>query len=132
MTSGKPQPFLIDTNIVIGLINKDDYIENRIQSLSFILNSVVVGELYFGVFRSARQAENLMKLEAFVAQYRVMACTKATSLQYGKIRQQLLAKGRPIPDNDIWIAALALQHGLTLVTRDAHFRHVDDLIVQAW
>jgi tRNA(fMet)-specific endonuclease VapC len=62
----------------------------------------------------------------------VLACDAETAQHYGRIRNVLLAKGRPIPENDIWIAASARQHGLTLVTRDGHFGSVEDLIVERW
>jgi tRNA(fMet)-specific endonuclease VapC len=44
----------------------------------------------------------------------------------------VLVKGKPIPENDIWIAAIAEQHQLTLVTRDSHFQHVDGLVIEQW
>jgi tRNA(fMet)-specific endonuclease VapC len=51
---------------------------------------------------------------------------------YGRIAQQLRRKGRPIPQNDIWIAATALQYDLTLVTRDEHFKQVEGLALETW
>jgi tRNA(fMet)-specific endonuclease VapC len=51
---------------------------------------------------------------------------------YGEIKSSLRQKGKPIPDNDIWIAASARQHSLTLVTRDAHFDEIDDLARERW
>jgi tRNA(fMet)-specific endonuclease VapC len=55
-----------------------------------------------------------------------------TADQYGQIRLRLKAKGRPIPENDIWIAATALRYGLALVTRDDHFQEVDNLNLVRW
>jgi tRNA(fMet)-specific endonuclease VapC len=52
--------------------------------------------------------------------------------QYGVIKNALRAKGRPIPENDIWIAAIAMQYHLTLVARDGHFQEVDGLVVGQW
>ena len=51
---------------------------------------------------------------------------------YGVIKQALREKGRPIPENDIWIAAIAQQYGLTLVTRDDHFTAIDGLTLEKW
>jgi tRNA(fMet)-specific endonuclease VapC len=59
-------------------------------------------------------------------------CNVATALKYGDMKTALKAKGRPIPENDIWIAATALQHGLTLVSRDAHFNEVEEITVEEW
>jgi tRNA(fMet)-specific endonuclease VapC len=58
-----------------------------------------------------------------------MPCDAATAREYGRIKEILRAKGKPIPENDIWIAAMAVQHGLTLATRDQHFGEVPNLVV---
>ena len=55
-----------------------------------------------------------------------------TAERYGEIKDILRSKGRPIPYNDIWIGALALQHGLTLVSRDEHFGEIEGLDLQKW
>jgi tRNA(fMet)-specific endonuclease VapC len=51
---------------------------------------------------------------------------------YGAIRDELRRKGRPIPDNDIWVAAIARQHNLTLITRDTHFQEIEGLSIGSW
>ena len=56
----------------------------------------------------------------------------ATARRYGTIKNELRRKGRPIPENDIWIAATAIEHALVLVTRDDHFRETDGLEIEAW
>jgi tRNA(fMet)-specific endonuclease VapC len=58
--------------------------------------------------------------------------TARTAAEYGRVKVTLKAAGLPIPENDIWIAAYALEHGLPLATRDAHFAHVPGLIVEDW
>jgi tRNA(fMet)-specific endonuclease VapC len=55
-----------------------------------------------------------------------------TAQHYGRIRNDLRAIGRPVPENDLWIAAIARQHGLTLVTRDQHFQHIVGLSLEMW
>ena len=62
----------------------------------------------------------------------VLVCDGETAKHYGEVKNLLRAKGRPLPENDLWVAAIALQHGLTLVTRDAHFNEIADLTVVAW
>jgi len=57
---------------------------------------------------------------------------QATTERYGQIKAELAQVGRPIPDNDLWIAAIARQHGLVLATRDAHFAHVPGLQTLTW
>ncbi|MEL6327573.1 MAG: PIN domain-containing protein, partial [Cyanobacteria bacterium J06626_23] len=62
----------------------------------------------------------------------VLDCDSDTARWYGIVKDRLRAKGRPLPENDIWIASTALQHNLTLATRDAHFHHVEGLKLAQW
>ena len=57
---------------------------------------------------------------------------KPSEQRYGKVKNGLRKKGRPIPENDIWIAAIAFQHDLTLVSRDEHFKEVENLKLEKW
>ena len=52
--------------------------------------------------------------------------------EYGRLKNDLWAKGRPLPENDIWIAAVASHHNLILATRDRHFREVEGLAIAMW
>jgi tRNA(fMet)-specific endonuclease VapC len=125
--------FLLDTNIVAAILGGDESTRGRFASsgLSFI-PSIVLGELVFGAHKSARLTENLARIEGFVRDVPVLACDAATAMRYGALKGRLRAKGRPIPDNDLWIAALALERALTLVTRDDHFSHVEGLALERW
>ena len=76
--------------------------------------------------------DNLARVDDFAINNVVLACDTETARRYGKIKELLRAGGRPIPENDIWMAAIALQHNLILVTRDAHFEAVDGLRLAAW
>lgn len=62
----------------------------------------------------------------------VLPIDLATTRQYAKVRNELRAQGTPIPENDVWIAALARQHGLPVVSRDEHFDHVPRLVRHGW
>ena len=59
-------------------------------------------------------------------------CDEQTANEYGLIKISLRAKGRPIPDNDAWIAALARQYNLPLATRDEHFAEVEGVVLERW
>ncbi len=125
--------YLLDTNIVIALFADDSRVLDHLQKAdeTFIPN-VVIGELYYGAQKSARVTENMERIGKFVAKSAILACDEETAAKYGEVKHKLRQKGRPIPENDIWIAALALQHSLILVTRDAHFNEVDGLTVENW
>ncbi len=125
--------FLLDTNIVIALFAEEAAVQQRLAEANEVfVPSIVLGELYYGAHKSARVAENLARLDDFVASSTVLACDTVTAQQYGDIKNTLRAKGRPIPENDIWIAAIAMQYHLTLVARDGHFHEVDGLRVEEW
>jgi len=128
--SGK---YLLDTNIVIALFAEDPSVLKHIaKAKEIFIPYTVIGELFFGAFKSTRAKDNVARIENFAAVNTVLDCGIATSRQYGRIKNFLLKKGRPIPENDIWIAALAIEHDLHLVTRDEHFRNIDVLKRMAW
>lgn len=128
--SGK---FLLDTNIVIALFaNETAVTENLAKAEEVFIPSVVIGELFYGAYKSARAAENLARIEDFASRSVVLGCDTETARIYGKIKHGLSVVGHPIPENDIWIAAIAIQHDLILISRDAHFQEIGNLKVQGW
>jgi tRNA(fMet)-specific endonuclease VapC len=88
--------------------------------------------LCYGAYRSARVEANRTRIDEFVGRYAVLACDAVIAVVYGQIKNLLRHKGRPIPENDIWIAGVAHQYQLTLVSRDGHFREIDTLSVETW
>lgn len=125
--------FLLDTNIVIALFADEAIVkDNLAQANEVFIPSIVIGELYYGARRSGRIEANLAKVDELVAVSAVLVCDAETARQYGKVKNNLRLKGRPLPENDVWIAALALQHDLFLVTRDAHFQEVENLQTVGW
>jgi tRNA(fMet)-specific endonuclease VapC len=128
-----PGTFLLDTTAAVAILQSDPAVAAVLTAAEHIVLPVtVVGELIYGAYNSGRPAENMAKVEALASANTVLDCDLDTARQYGRIRQQLRAKGKPIPENDIWIAAVALQHGLLVITRDAHFMEVDGLTVMGW
>ena len=125
--------FVLDTNIVIALFASDEAVLEQLAAADEIfIPSIVLGELFYGARRSARAAENVARIEEFASGNAILNCTAATARHYGVIKNALRSKGRPIPENDIWIAAIAAQYDLSLVTRDDHFTAIDDLKVAIW
>ena len=125
--------FLLDTNIVIALFARDAVIQaNLANAAEVFVPSIVLGELYYGANKSLRVAENVANIHEFAARSSILVCDTRTAQEYGQIKNSLRAKGRPIPENDIWIAALGKQHNLVLITRDAHLGEVDGLAIEAW
>ncbi len=124
---------LLDTNIVIALFADEASVKQQLAIVGEIfIPSIVLGELYYSARKSARAEQNIARIDEFAAGNTVLLCDTTTARQYGVIKAQLRVKGKPIPENDIWIAAIAEQHQLTLVTRDSHFQHVDVLGIEQW
>ena len=125
--------FLLDTNIVIALFRGDSAIESEIaDAMEVFIPSIVLGELYYGVANSQHAEENLEKLHNFSSENVVLSVDERTAFEYGIIKKRLKDKGRPIPENDIWIASIAQQHDLILVSLDNHFHDIEDLETVAW
>ena len=124
---------LLDTCAIIAFIRSDPAVAVRIRSTSQNYFSIVShGELRFGALLSLRVADNLWQIEAFGTTCVMLNADKATAVLYADIKNQLKTKGRMIPDNDLWIAATAIQHSLPLLTNDQHFRAVDGLTLETW
>jgi tRNA(fMet)-specific endonuclease VapC len=124
---------LLDTNIVIALFARDQLVlEGLSNAVSVFVPSMVVGEPFYGAHRSGRFDENMARVEEFASGSAVLACDEVTARHYAQIKNRLREAGRPIPENDLWIAAVARQHGLTLVSRDSHFAEMGELEVLTW
>ena len=125
--------YLLDTNIIIALFADEASVRtNLAQAEEVFIPSIAIGELYYGARKSGRTQENLARVDELVANSAVLGCDAETARRYGEVKNGLRLKGRPLPENDIWIAALALQYNLTLVTRDAHFQEVENLQAVTW
>ena len=125
--------FLLDTNIVIACLSDEPGIVSRINDVDeFFVSSTILGEMLYGAYNSSNVDDNVKRIAVFLGNIGLLPCDETTSDTYGKIKTALRRKGRPIPDNDIWIAASAKQHSLTLITRDDHFDEVDALPLIHW
>ncbi len=124
---------LIDTNVYVALKRGHSGAAELVRSSERLYVSVIVlGELCFGFHDGSHERENLAALDAFLAHPLVSPAylTRTTADRFGRIAAALKSIGRPIPTNDIWIAAQALELGADLVTFDNHFRNVPGLVVR--
>lgn len=125
--------YLLDSNILIELFRGNASVQERLDSEAQIFVSVVaLGELYHGAGKSQKKDRNLAQVDAFASRVSILSCDHETARSYGGVKSRLEKRGQRIPENDIWIAATALQHGLTLATRDAHFGAVEGLAREEW
>jgi tRNA(fMet)-specific endonuclease VapC len=93
---------------------------------------IVVGELEYGAFHSSRPKKNLKRLWSFLKQGTILDVSRVTARRNAHIRQDLAAKGKPIPEADIWIAATCLENDFALLSDDQHFKQVPKLKCFNW
>ncbi|WP_153800986.1 type II toxin-antitoxin system VapC family toxin [Foetidibacter luteolus] len=125
--------YLLDSNIIIEIFDGDKAIADRLDKLpTFYIPVIVLGELYIGVNRVTNKTKHLKMLTNFLALGTVLNVNGQTANIYGEMIARLYKKGKPIPTNDVWIAAIAYEHSLTLVTRDVHFNEIDKISIETW
>ena len=91
-----------------------------------------MGELFYGALRSTKREDELNRIGDFALNCGVLNCDTESARVYARIKNGLAAKGKLIPENDLWIAAQAIQHGVTLATADEHFESVEGLLIERW
>jgi len=124
---------LLDTSVVIPYFKGDRAVHTQIQaSAKLHLPQTVLGELICGAHLSTNPARTLAEVQNFLKAVVVLSPGVTTAEHYGRIRADLAKAGTPIPENDIWIAALAIEHQLPLAARDAHFDLISGLQVLKW
>jgi len=124
---------VLDTNAVITLIIGEENLQEIIRRYESLLMPVIVlGELIYGAEKSAKRELNLERIRVFRSACDVLSVNETTAGVFGTLRNELRSKGKPIPDNDLWIAALALEHDAPILTRDRHFEVVDRLRTATW
>lgn len=118
----------IDTNIAIKLLNGGKAIDRCLSKYSEIcLPVIVVGELIFGALNSKRAEQNLARHKKLIQKVSILEISETTANTYAKARLILKKKGKPIPENDLWIASLCIEHKLPLISDDGHFKEIDHL-----
>ena len=124
---------LLDTSVAIALLSGDATVTERLlQAREVYLPIIALGERYLGALKSQRMNENVARIDELASGVGLRGCDMETARGYAAIKNRLRIQGKPIPENDVRIAAIARQHGLTLVTRDAHFAVVEDLSSETW
>ena len=117
---------MLDTNALSAWAEGFATVEAPLRSARrLVVPSIVLGEYYFGIRQSSRRRRYEDWLGRYVPVADIAPVTHATAAVYAAIRLELKRSGNPIPPNDIWIAALARQHALPLLSNDAHFDRVD-------
>jgi tRNA(fMet)-specific endonuclease VapC len=122
-----------DTNALSAFAEGDRELLRAIGNESELAVPVIVlGEYFFGIRQSRLRASYESWIKANLGFFIVLPVARETAERYSEIRHELKTAGKPIPGNDLWIAAIAREHRMPLVTRDKHFQGIRGLQVLIW
>jgi tRNA(fMet)-specific endonuclease VapC len=121
---------MLDTSGYVGFrLGIPDLIDFLTEARAILVSPVVLGELMFGFRLGTRFQKNMKELNLFLNHeaVEVISLGEITADRYSRIAEQLKRQGTPIPSNDIWLAAQAMEQGAELVTMDRHFEKINGL-----
>jgi tRNA(fMet)-specific endonuclease VapC len=95
-------------------------------------SAIALGELYYGAERSIHLEKSIAEVDDLAQTISILDVNSDTAIIYGQLKHRQRMKGQMLPDNDLWIAATAIQYGLTLVARDHHFTWIAELSLLQW
>jgi predicted nucleic acid-binding protein len=124
---------ILDTNALSAFVDGDPGVGDILRARErAAIPVIVLGEFRYGIAQSRRRSSYEAWLESYLRHFDVLFVTDETAVAYAGLRVILKRSGRPIPANDAWIAALALQHRLPVLSRDEHFDAVPHLERRSW
>jgi predicted nucleic acid-binding protein len=124
---------ILDTSALSAMADGDARLEPVLRRADEVaVPAIVLGEYQYGILHSRNRARYQRWLAELNLHSRVLAVDAGTAAAYAEVRDELKRSGHPIPANDLWIAALARQHSLPLVSRDAHFDFVPGMKRVSW
>ena len=124
---------ILDTNALSAFADGDRNLLRSIQSVRTLFVPVIVlGEYRYGIAQSRHRRDYEEWLEEFLRDVGTLPIIESTTIYYSKIAEKLKANGTPIPSNDVWIAAIALEHDLPIISQDKHFDNVQSVQRRGW
>ncbi len=124
---------ILDTNALLAFVDGDARVGDTLRAQArAAIPVIVLGEFRYGIAQSKRRSSYGAWLDKSLIHFDILSVTDETAIAYAALRLTLKQAGRPIPANDAWIAALALQHRLPVLSRDAHFDVVPGLDRRSW
>lgn len=124
---------ILDTNALSAFVDGDGDVGSVLGRQSKVLIPVIVlGEFRYGIAGSRHRRAYEQWLDEHLSDFDLLSITPDTTFPYAKLRTDLKRRGRPIPANDAWIAALAIQHNMPILSRDEHFDAVADVSRIGW
>ncbi|MFV1967084.1 MAG: type II toxin-antitoxin system VapC family toxin [Pirellulaceae bacterium] len=124
---------ILDTNAVSALLAGDQQLGRVLDNVEHHhLPLIVIGEFQFGLLFSRKRKRLQSLLGRLEAESILLSPDRETADWYAQIRHDLKKQGQPIPENDLWISALARQHAMEIVSQDTHFDHVPGVRRVGW
>ena len=124
---------ILDTNALSAFIDGDPAVGSTLGAQPrAAIPVIVLGEFRYGIAGSRHRKTYEAWLDSHLRGFDILPVVDATTLHYATLRAALKKRGRPIPANDVWIAALALQHRMPVLTRDQHFDALPEIQRIAW
>jgi tRNA(fMet)-specific endonuclease VapC len=124
---------ILDTNALSAFVDGDARVGEVLRRQArAAIPVIVLGEFRYGIAQSKRRSSYEAWLESYLVRFEILSVTEETAVAYAALRMTLRRSARPIPANDAWIAALALQHRLPVLSRDEHFDVVPGLDRESW
>ena len=124
---------ILDTNALSAFIDGDPAVGSVLGTQPrAAIPVIVLGEFRYGIAGSRHHKTYEAWLASHLRHFDILPIIDATTLHYATLRTALKKRGRPIPANDVWIAALALQHRMPVLTRDEHFDYIPEVKCLAW
>jgi tRNA(fMet)-specific endonuclease VapC len=121
---------ILDTNAYVRLLTGDPDVLTAVSSAETVYMSIfVLGELYFGFAGGTKKKENSATLQRFLMKpsVKILNATAETAEVFGQVKFNLKQAGTPLPSNDVWIAAHAIETGSVIATYDSHFKSIPGL-----
>jgi predicted nucleic acid-binding protein len=123
---------ILDTNAISALLKNDEALVAALGRDDHHLPVIALGEYRYGLMRSTLREQLEERLRRWESIWPVLSIGAETAAHYARVREHLRARGTPIPENDVWIAALASQYALPVCSRDGHFDSVAGLVRVCW
>lgn len=124
---------ILDTNAISAWAERNPSAWRLIEAQPILcLPVIVLGEFRFGLRGSRKRSVLEPQLDFLERTVRVLDITRETAAVYAAVRYELKQRGKPIPENDVWIASLARQHGYTIMSQDIHFDAVPGIRRLSW
>ncbi len=124
---------ILDTNALSAFVDGVPLVGAAVRSArQMVVPVIVLGEYRYGITHSVRRPAYESWLDRYLSEFRILAISEETALEYAALRSELRRSGKSIPANDAWIAALCREHNLPLLSRDQHFDRVQGVQRMTW